>query len=160
MSKVTKFNGEGGTSDGLFFHQFSGRPVDQYAWPSGDPSASKGDVFVLTVRAEVVKVVDDLVKDGPRKTIGFKVIDSKLGNLVARGDGVDPNQTSIDDVPDRDSGEYGDYTPPAYDEHAHEGYPPEVDNDVVDGEVDEIDDPEAAEETPGVHSNPFTVVNN
>lgn len=137
MSKVQKFNGEGGTSDGLFFHAFSGRPVSQYDWPNsdGDPSANLGDVFVLTIRAEVVKVVEDEIKDGRRQTIGFKVIDSKLGNMVAKSDCVDPNQTSIDDVDD-DDGDYGDYTPPAYDPTA----PGQPDDGVVDAEVIDEDD--------------------
>ena len=38
-------------------------------------------------RAEVVKVVEDEIKDGRRQTIGFKVIDSKIGNIVASATG-------------------------------------------------------------------------
>lgn len=112
MSKVTKYNGEGGTSEGMFFHAFSGRPTSQYDWPNsdGDPRKNIGDVFVLTVRAEVTKVVEDEIKDGRRQTIGFKVIDSKLGNIVAKVDGTDPGQTSIEDIDDDPAGgDYGDY---------------------------------------------------
>lgn len=117
MSKVEKFNGEGGTSSGLFFHQYSGKPIDQYSWPhnDGDPRANIGDVFVLTVHAEVTKVVEDEVKDGRRQTIGFKVIDSHLGKMLAKADGNDPNQTSIDDMDDErgedaPSLDYGDFS--------------------------------------------------
>lgn len=135
MSKVTKHNGTGGSSDGLFFHSFSGRPIDQYEWPNsdGDPRANIGDVFVLTVRAEVVKVVEDEIKDGRRQTIGFKVVDSKIGNIVAKADGNDPNQTSIDDVDSADAGEYGDYEPPAYDPEAP-GQPDDPAENVVEGD--------------------------
>lgn len=160
MAKVTKMNGEGGTSAGMFHHKYSGGGTDQFEFPSGDPHSHIGSTFAMTVQVELKAVVSDRISEGPREILQFKVINSAPPKFVAKGDGVDPNQTSIDDVPDRESGEYGDYTPPAYDEHAHDGYPPEADDDVVDGEVDEIDDPEAAEETPGVHSNPFTVVNN
>lgn len=130
MSKVTTFNGQDGTSSTeLFFHQFSGRPVDQYDWPNsdGDPRANIGDVFVLTVRAEVVKVVEDEVKDGRRQTIGFKVVDSKLGSMVTKADQSDPNQTSIDDVDDEayeGAGDYGDFgdevAVPAPDDDSHD----------------------------------------
>ncbi|WP_411815695.1 hypothetical protein [Gordonia sp. SND2] len=130
MAKVTKHNGEGGTSSGLFFHQYSGKPIDQYEWPNsdGDPRANIGDVFVLTVRAEVVKVVEDEVKDGRRQTIGFKVIDSQLGKMVAKADGNDPNQTSIDDMGEGSSDDYGDYSPPQFDADQ-----PTIDATEVDG---------------------------
>lgn len=146
MSKVTTFNGQDGTSSTeLFFHQFSGRPVDQYDWPNsdGDPRANIGDVFVLTVRAEVVKVVEDEVKDGRRQTIGFKVVDSKLGSMVTKADQSDPNQTSIDDFGDDEdddgAGDYGDY-----------GDEVEVGNLYADDE--DAYDP--------AQDNPFTIVSN
>lgn len=140
MAKVTKHNGEGGTSSGLFFHQYSGKPIDQYEWPNsdGDPRANIGDVFVLTVRAEVVKVVEDEVKDGRRQTIGFKVIDSQLGKMVAKADGNDPNQTPIDDMGEGSSDDYGDYSPPQFD-----------------ADQPTIDDPEG--DGPN-HNQPFKVV--
>ena len=116
MSKVTTYNGQDGTSpEGLFFHQFSGRTIDQYDWPNsdGDPRQNIGDVFVLTISAEVDKVVEDEIKDGRRQTIGFKVIDSKLGNIVAKVD-TDPAQTSIEDLGEDPptGGDYGDYETP------------------------------------------------
>ena len=150
MSKVTTFNGQDGTSSTeLFFHQFSGRPVDQYDWPNsdGDPRANIGDVFVLTVRAEVVKVVEDEVKDGRRQTIGFKVVDSKLGSMVTKADQSDPNQTSIDDVNDENEAnvDFGDYG----DEVDFGGYGGDDDDPVTDD--DSHDDG---------HDNPFTIVSN
>jgi hypothetical protein len=138
MSKVRTYNGQDGSSpDGLFFHSFSGRPVDQYDFPRGDPRGSIGDVFVLTVRAEVVKVVEDEIKDGRRQTIGFKVIDSKIGNIVAKADNRDPNQTSIDDVTDEggDYGDYGDYAPPVAEVLGDQGDEPADDTETADGTI-------------------------
>lgn len=126
MSKVEKLNGTGGTADGLYFYSFAGRPIDQYDWADGtDPRANIGDVYVLTIRAEVQKVVTDEIKDGQRQTIGFKVIDAKRGQMVAKADKSDPNQTSIDDVDVDEDTDYGDSPDP---------------DDVID--VDVIDDPD------------------
>ncbi|WP_353107777.1 hypothetical protein [Gordonia sp. (in: high G+C Gram-positive bacteria)] len=151
MAKVTKMNGEGGTTAGMFHHKYSGGGTDQFEFPSGDPHNHIGSTFTMTVQVELKAVVSDRISEGPREILQFKVVNSAPPKFVSKGDGVDPNQTSIDDVPDRESGEYGDYTPPAYDEHAHEGYPPEADNEGV-----EFDDPESGDET-SVHSTPFLV---
>lgn len=98
MAKVTNMNGTGGTSEGMYFNQFSGKPTTQYEFP-GDPREHRGDNFKLEVVVELTKVTSDTVKDGPREIVSYKVLESKPAVLVARADGHDPNQTSIDDVP-------------------------------------------------------------
>lgn len=120
MSKVSKLNGTGGTTSNMFFFAFSGKPVDQFEWPhhDGDPAANLGDVFVLTIRAEVSKVVEDEVKDGHRRTVGFKVLDATLREMLATADGHDPGQMSLDslddDTTDEENTQYGDYEAPGY----------------------------------------------
>lgn len=139
MSKVTQHNGENGTSDGMFLHRYSGGGTGQYEWPHGDdPRLSLGDTFVMNVRVELTKVITDEIADGQRQILGFKVVDSAIGKLVEKSGGIDPAQTSIDDMDD--SGGYDDYQPPAY-------QPP-------------LDEPaEPAEETDGAdHAHPFKVV--
>ncbi|QRY62711.1 hypothetical protein JVX90_00085 [Gordonia sp. PDNC005] len=156
MSKVEHQNGDSPktSTSGMFFHGYSGRPVDQYESPFGDddPRQHIGDTVVMTTRAELAAVVTDHIADGTRQTLKWKVIDSQVGKVVARSDGRDPNQTSIDDIGDSDSGEYGDYTPPQYDPDAHDGYPPEADEE----EGTEFDDPEADDDS--ARNNPFKVV--
>ena len=142
MAKVTKENGEGGTTDGMYLHRYSGGGIDQFEFPGGDPHAYIGDTFAMNVRVELAAVVSDRSNDGPREILKFKVVDSAPPKFVARADGVDPNQTSIDDLDDRGSGEYGDYTPPPFDEDQMNGAEP--------------DDVEPAQERP--HDNPFKVV--
>lgn len=110
MAKVQKMNGEGGTTEGMFFHRFSGTPVSQYEFrlsedgtPSendldaDDPRDYRKDVFVFEVRAELSKVISDSTNDGDRDVIVWKVLDSKPGKRVERGKKEhDPNQTTVD----------------------------------------------------------------
>ena len=122
-----KENGTGGTTDGTYFHSFSGRPLDQYTSPFGtdDPRDHIGSTVSITVRAELTAVVTDHVSEGTRETLKFKVLDSKTGTVVAKADKSDPNQTSIDDVDVDEDTDYGDSPDP---------------DDVID--VDVIDDPD------------------
>ncbi|MCF8610009.1 hypothetical protein L5G28_07520 [Gordonia sp. HY285] len=133
MSKVTKFNGEGGTSEGLYLHKYSGGGIDQFSFPSGDPHLHIGDTFSMNVRVELKAVVSDRTNEGPREILQFRVVDSAPPKFVARADGQDPNQTSIDDVEDRDGGTYGDYTPPPFDPAQKDGLDPEAADDTDDG---------------------------
>lgn len=105
MAKVEKLNGEGGTSEGMYFHRFSGTPTTMYEFRLGDPGQPldaedprdhRGDTFVMEVRCELAKVVSDQTNDGDRDIIVWKVLDSKPGKRVARGQKHDPNQTTID----------------------------------------------------------------
>ncbi|QOC56066.1 hypothetical protein SEA_CLOWN_68 [Gordonia phage Clown] len=98
MSKVTNADGSGGSPTGLYFHRFSGGGPDQFEFPGTDPRAYLGDTFALTVRAELVKVITDEIADGQRQILAFRVVDSAPVKLVARADGHDPAQTSIDDL--------------------------------------------------------------
>ncbi|QAX92866.1 hypothetical protein KNU39_gp55 [Gordonia phage Mutzi] len=100
MTKVTNMNGDGGSPAGMFFHRFSGGGPDQFEFPGNDPRAYLGDTFSMTVRAELVKVITDEIADGQRQILAFRVVDSAPVKLVARADGHDPAQTSIDDIDD------------------------------------------------------------
>ena len=52
MAIVKKMNGTGGSTDGMFFHSFSGMPNDQYTPPfEDDPREHIGETFVIEVRA-------------------------------------------------------------------------------------------------------------
>ncbi|NMO00857.1 hypothetical protein HH308_06470 [Gordonia sp. TBRC 11910] len=107
MAEVKNHNGTGGTSEGMYLHQFSGKPTTQYEF-LGDPRDHRGDVYTLVVRVELTKVTSDHIKDGDREIIGFKVIDSKPPQLVqaASERDVDPNQIPMDEA-------MGDYDPDA-----------------------------------------------
>lgn len=125
MAIVTTFNGQQGTSsDDLFFHAFAGRPVDQYESPfaDDDPRTHIGDIVVMTVRAELTAVVTDHISDGTRQSLKFKVVDSQPGKVIARSNGADPNQTSIDDADytDDEDTDYGDYTDDNADGDGHD----------------------------------------
>lgn len=111
MAKVTKHNGEGGSTAGMYFHSFSGRPIDQYESPFGDddPRDRIGDVVVMTDRMQLVGVVTDEVKDGTRQTLKWKCLDSKTGKVVERAGHIDPNQYSIEDYADDTEPRPGDY---------------------------------------------------
>lgn len=147
MAKVEKQNGEGGSTEGMFFHRFSGTPVSQYEFrlregddtPSDnpldadDPRDSRKDVFVFEVRAELSKVISDSTNDGDRDVIVWKVLDSKPGKRVQRGQkkpakseepDVDPNQMEL-------SEEAGDWTQEDHDKA--DGTPPTPDADPAGG---------------------------
>ena len=114
MAIVKKMNGTGGSTDGMFFHSFSGMPNDQYTPPfEDDPREHIGETFVIEVRAELTAVTTDEIKSGKREKLSFKVVDSKVGKMVTRADGSDSNQTRIDDFGDDEdddgAGDYGDY---------------------------------------------------
>lgn len=142
MAIVKKMNGTGGSTAGMYFHAFSGMPNDQYTPPfDDDPREHIGETFVIEVRAELTAVTTDEIKSGKREKLSFKVVDSKVGKMVARADGSDADQTSIDDYDDEDddadgAGDYGDYGD-------------EVD---IDAPVDDVEHDDG-------HDNPFTVVN-
>lgn len=133
MAKVTKHNGEGGSTDGMYFHSFSGRPVDQYTSPFGDddPRDRIGDVVVMTDRMQLVGVVTDEVKDGTRQTLKWKCLDSKTGKVVERAGHIDPNQYSIDDYDDDTTPQPGDYVPGTDEEPATEEAPDEAPGDTA-----------------------------
>ena len=114
MAIVKKMNGTGGSTDGMFFHSFSGMPNDQYTPPfEDDPREHIGETFVIEVRAELTAVTTDEIKSGKREKLSFKVVDSKVGKMVTRADGSDSNQTSIDDYDDEGEAntDFGDYSP-------------------------------------------------
>lgn len=116
MAQVSKHNGEGGTTDGMYLHRYSGGGVDQFEFAGGDPHDYIGATFAVNARVELTKVVSDRIADGPREILGLRVIDSQPLKFVARSDGSDPNQTSIDDMDESGEGapslDYGDYDAP------------------------------------------------
>ena len=102
MAEVTKYNGEGGTTEGMYFHRYSGTPLSQHEFRTSlegepmDPREYRGDVFVMEVRCELSKVISDQTNDGDRDIIVWKVVDSAPGKRIGRGPKHDPNQTTID----------------------------------------------------------------
>lgn len=116
MAIVKKMNGEGGTTAGMYHHKYSGGGTDQFEFPGGSPHDYIGDTFAMTVRVELKAVVSDRISDGPREILQFKVIDSAPPKFVAKANGEDPGQTSIEDIDDDPAGgNYGDYEPPSDD---------------------------------------------
>ncbi|WP_298442457.1 hypothetical protein [Gordonia sp. (in: high G+C Gram-positive bacteria)] len=122
MAVVKKHNGEGGTTEGMFLHRYSGGGTSQFEFPGGDPHDYIGDTFAMTVSVELAAVVADRISEGPREILKFKVIDSAPPKFVAKANGEDPDQTSIDELDDAPAGgNYGDYEPPSDDPDAAPG---------------------------------------
>lgn len=113
MAIVKKMNDEGGTTDGMYHHRYSGGGTDQFEFPGDNPHDHIGDTFAMTVLVELKAVVSDRIADGPREVLAFRVINSAPPKLVAKAGGADPNQTSIDDYDDEGEAntDFGDYSP-------------------------------------------------
>lgn len=130
MAKVTTLNGESGNStEGMYFHQYTGKPESQYEFRLGDdvltveglgavdPHEYVGATFSVNVRVKLGSVKEEEIKNGTREILGLRVVDSGPLRLVERAakkdsksestktdDDTDPNQATIDDY----SEDYGD----------------------------------------------------
>ena len=144
MTIVHKMNGEGGNSEGVFAHAYSGKPAGSfYEFRVGedsdtvqglgveDPNDYVGSTFKVPVEVRLVGVTKKDMKDGVVDVLSLRVVNSGPLKLIARGHKED--KTPKSDEPETDPNQMtldaaaGDWT------GSTEGAPDDPDNSDPDG---------------------------